>query len=626
VPACLRGGFKFPEWSSTAVTNYRFVLGAILACSIAPSSAAKEKPWLEVRSPHFRVLTDATAGDARHVAREFEQLRDVFASQYPSFRLESGAPLLIFAAKDEETAKSLAPYLWKAKGAKPAGYFQQSWERKFALIRLDAWNTGFGGHEIVFHEYTHSLLHINAHWLPTWMDEGIAEFYAYTKFRENDTLIGTPTERYRTLQWRSFIPIETLISVNHASPYYQDEDKTQMFYAESWALIHYLLFSPNIDGTKKLNDFFQKLQQGEEQKKAFQEVFGSFKEMDKALDAYIHQFQFHAGIIRNAAKMNDKDYPSRMLTMAETQAEIGGFHLWTHDLANARPYVADALQNDAKLGLAYEEQGFLNFVDGKDTESLQEFTQAFASDNSLYLSLFAKTMLSPIASSNASVDQEAFKKALNAVLAINSQYAPAYVQLSRLAVRQGDLTMAFGYSRKAEDLEPFRAGYHLQTGQILLRMGKGQMAANFAKYVADRWYGSDHNEAWELWQSVPESQRPGSEPITEWAPKDTQKVSGSIKSVACGKEEDWSFNLEHDGQTLTFHPKGGFNFGFSDSLWYGEDHITLCHHLEGLRSIVHYRPPSNSTYFGDIAEIEIRDDLPASSPPAKPAAAAATSN
>ena len=592
----------------------------------AGDSVGGEKPWIEVKSPHFRVLTDAGAGDARRVAREFEQLREVFASQYPTFRLESGAPLLIFAARDEETAKALVPFLWKAKGAKPAGYFQQSWERKFALIRLDAWNTGFGGHQIVFHEYTHSLLHINARWLPTWMDEGIAEFYAYTMFRENDTVIGTPTERYRTLQWKSFIPIETLISVNHSSPYYREEDKAQMFYAESWALIHYLLFSPNIEGSKKLNDFYQKLQQGEEQKKAFVEVFGSFKDMDKALDAYIHQFRFLAGVIKNKIRMNDKDYPAQELTMAETQAEIGGFHLWTHDLGNVRPYVNDALQNDPKLGLAHEEMGFLDFVDGKDAESLKEFTQAYDLDKMRYLSLFAKTMLSPVASSNVPADQEAFAKALKAVLTVNPQYAPAYVQLARLAVRQGDMTMAYGYSRKAEDLEPFRAGYHVQTGQILLRMGKGPMAANYAKYVADRWFGSDHNEAWELWTSVPEAERPATEPIAESTPKDTQEVSGKIKSVACGKEEDWSFNLERDGQTLTFRRKGGFNFGFSDSLWYGEDHITLCHHLEGLRSIVHYRPSSNNAYVGDVVEIEIRDDLPPFGAAAKSSATTATSN
>jgi tetratricopeptide (TPR) repeat protein len=588
------------------------MLGAALALAVTVNAGAKEKPWLEVRSPHFRVLTDAGAGDARKVAGEFEKMRAVLAGMYPTFRLESGAPLVIFAARDEETAKSLAPALWRARGAKPVGYFQQSWEKKYALVRLDAWNTGFGSgaHQIVFHEYLHSVMHMNARWLPVWMDEGIAEFYAYTEFREKETLIGTPTMRFRSLRWDYPIPVETLISVNQRSPYYRDEDKVQNFYAESWALVHYMVFSPAAGSGKKLQEFFVKLQQGEEQKKAFQEVFGSFKDMDKALDAYVRQNRLTAGVLKNPPQVNEKDYQARTLTMAETQAELGGYHLWTHDLANARPYVSDALQSDPKQGLAHEEQGFLDFFEGKDDESVKEFTQAFASDPNLYLSLFAKTMLSPIVTSDKSEDMDAFRTALSGVVKINPQFGPAYVQLARLAVRRNDLKTALAASRKAEELEPFRAGYHLQSGQILLRMGKGPDAANFAKYVADRWYGSDHNEALELWSRVPETQRPASEPILEAIPKDSQKMEGTIKSVTCGKGDEWAFHLDHAGETLTFHRKGGFPYGFSDSLWFGEDHITLCHHLEGLRSIVYYRAATDSSYAGDVAEIEIRDDLP----------------
>ncbi len=595
----------------------------LLFCAVliifAVNVSANEKPWLEVRSPHFRILTDASAGDARRVAHEFEQLRYVFASQYPSFRLESGAPLVIFAARDEETAKSLAPYLWKVKGAKPAGYFEQSWEKKYALIRMDTW--GSGAHQVVFHEYTHSLLHLNAHWLPTWMDEGIAEFYAFTRFQEQQTLIGAPTERFSTLVWKTPIPIETLISVNHTSPYYHDEDKVQMFYAESWALIHYLIFGPNMEGGNKLSVFFQKIQLGSDQKKAFQETFGNFKDMDRALSEYVRRFQLTAGVVKNPPQVNEKDYPSRTLTMAETQAEIGGYHLWTHDMANARNYVNDALHNDPKLGLAHEEQAFLDFAEGKDADSLNQFNLAFAADPTLYLSLFAKTMLSPIVTSNDPADMIAFEKALNEVLHINPQYGPAYIQLARLAVRRNELVKAYNYSRKAEELEPFRAGYHLQTGQILLRLGKYPEAASFAKYVADRWYGPDHNEAWELWNFVPQTMRPPSDPITESAPKETQKVEGTIKSVTCGKDVEWSFNLDKGGQIMSFHRKVPFSWGFSDSLWYGEDHINMCHHLEGLRTIVHYRPPADSTYAGEIAEIEIRDDLPAVAQPSPVAAA-----
>jgi tetratricopeptide (TPR) repeat protein len=511
----------------------------------------------------------------------------------------------------------LAPYLWKIKGAKPAGYFQQGWEKKYAMIRMDQWESG--SRTTVLHEYTHSVLHLNAHWLPTWLDEGLAEFYGYTQFRKGQTLIGAPTELFPIFSMQPLIPIKTLITVDENSPYYHDEDKVAMFYAESWALVHYMTFSPDMGGGQKLAEYFAKIQQPDvDQKKAFEEVFGGFGEMDSALRTYVNKFSFRAGVVKNPPHLTDpKDYASRTLSVAETQAELGGYQLWTHDIDHARKHVTDALREDPKLGLAHEEQGFLDFFDGKNAESIGEFTQAFADDGNLYLSLFAKTMLSALASSSKPADEERFQNALEDVTNLNPQYAPAYVELARLALRQGNLGTAFVYSRKAEDLEPFRAGYHLQTGQILLRMGKVSDAANFAKYVAEHWYGSDHNEALELWNEIPKSQRPPSDPMAESAPKDTREAEGHIRSVTCDNQGNWTLDLDQDGRISTFHGKSDTAYGFSDTLWYGEDHITLCHHLEGLRVIVHFKSAADPSYAGDAAEIEIRDDLPALPMPAK---------
>ena len=77
---------------------------------------AAQEPWTEIRSPHFRVLTNGDTADARHVAHEFEQMRYVFAMAFPKFRLDTGADLTIFAVRDESTAKSLEPAIWKMKG------------------------------------------------------------------------------------------------------------------------------------------------------------------------------------------------------------------------------------------------------------------------------------------------------------------------------------------------------------------------------------------------------------------------------------------------------------------------------------------------------------------------------
>jgi hypothetical protein len=67
--------------------------------------------------------------------------------------------------------------------------------------------------------------------------------------------------------------------------------------------------------------------------------------------------------------------------------------------------------------------------------------------------------------------------------------------------------------------------------------------------------------------------------------------------------------------------KGPFSAGFSDTIWYGEDHFSLCHHLAGMRAVVRYKTSTDPAYAGDLSEIEIRDELPQA--PAKTASAVA---
>jgi tetratricopeptide (TPR) repeat protein len=321
------------------------------------------------------------------------------------------------------------------------------------------------------------------------------------------------------------------------------------------------------------------------------------------------------------------------MTLAETLAELGSYHLWENAPELARPQIELALKEDPKLGLAHEDMGFLNFMLGKDQDAVREFTEAVALDPKLYLSSFSLAMMSPMARSSVPADQSAFREALLNVLNQNQQFAPALVQLARLYVRQGDLQRAYGLARRTEQLEPARAGYHLLSGQILLRMGKGAEAANFARYVANRWQGPDHDEAVELWSSVAADQRPAGEPLlitTTLAALATQKAEGLVKSVHCsaqnaeqGQSADqppgMTVVLDQDGKELRFHSKGAFIGGFSDTLWMGEDHFSFCRHLEGLRAVVRYHKSAGATDEGEFIEFDLRDDLPAS--PVKPAEA-----
>jgi tetratricopeptide (TPR) repeat protein len=576
--------------------------------------AFAEKPWTEVRSPHFRVLTNGSAADGRHVAHEFEQMRYVFVTQFPSFRVDSGAPLIIFAARDEATAKILEPGIWKKKGAKPGGVFHHGWEKQTVMVRLDV--QGDYKKNLIYHEYTHSILHMNSRWLPIWLDEGMAEFYGYTRFEQHKIYIGAPTALAPLLQ-RTPIPIETLLTMPEPLFHGADEDSVDRFYAEAWALVHFMIFDPGMNHGQKLNDFFQRIQQNVDQKEAFVKVFGSFGAMDKAFYTYMRRIAFSAAVILDPPQIIEKDFAVSKLTMAQTEAELAGFHIWNQDLADAKPLVEQALKDDPKLGYAHEEKGFLLFADGKDADAAQEFSQADSLDGTLYLSLFAKTMLSPIASSNAPADETAFGNALLKVTSLNPQFAPAFVQLARLAVRQNDLQTAFALTRRAEELEPTRAEYHLLTGEILLRMGKDNQAAEIAQYVAAHWYSTDRDEAVELWDRVPQAKRPAGVTLVSGTIPNTQLAIGIVKSSACpdpetnGKKQPWTMVLDQNGKDLTFHPKGQFRFGFSDTLWWGENHASTCRHLDGLRAVVRYRPATDPNYAGDIVEMAVRDDLPA---------------
>lgn len=577
---------------------------------------AGEKPWIKVDSPHFRVLSDGSERDARRVAHEFEQMRTVLAGQFPSYRLESGAPLLILAARDENTAKKLAPQFWQAKGAKPAGYFQHGWEKQFAMVRLDA--IAPDAYQVVYHEYVHSVLHINFRWLPAWLDEGMAEFYGNTRFEKGKTYIGAPSRHYGYLQNKALIPIDTLLAVDQRSPYYRDEDKVHIFYGEAWALVHFLTFGPGImtEKTTKLTQFNSLLQKGVEQKKAFQEVFGDTGELQKNLEQYLHRSTITAAVFKSPPKLDEKDFLVHELSMAESEAQLGSYHLWSRHFSDAREYIERAVKDDPQLGLAHEALGFLDFAEGKDQEAAREFAQACDLDPKLYLSLFYNTMLSRMAKSDASADQARLREALLQTVGLNRQFAPAYVELALLDMQQDRYADAWDMARRAEQLEPARAGYHLLSGQILLRLGHGREASELARYVAERWFGPDHDEAVQLWNGIPASERAPGNQLADEVLKETQTTKGKVVASTCSQDNHvLALVLDDGNHAITFHAKTRFLTGFSDTIWYGEDHFSLCHHIDGLRAVVRYRPPADSSYAGELAELELRKELPPSPAP-----------
>jgi Tfp pilus assembly protein PilF len=588
--------------------RFKFIaLASALALSLASSSFADEKPFIEVRSPNFRVLTNGSEHDARRIAREFEQMRAVFAMEFTKMRLTTGAPLLIFAVQTENDMKALAPAMWKNhKGQLPAGLFQHGWEKQFAIVRLD--QDKAGAYNVVYHEYVHTLLHSNFRWLPTWLDEGMADFYGSTRFEGKKSYVGAPSTRVYQLRNRTMIPLETLMVVNPWSYYHGDENQISTFYAESWALVHFLVFGEGMELGKKLSRFYVQLERGDQQMKAFREVFGDPKKVEDDLGKYIQAFAFHAYAVENPTAVQDKDFASRKLTKAESDAEIAGYRLWEHDGPEATDLVDRALQEDPALGTAHEEKAFINFREGKDEDAVREFSRATELDKSLYLSQYFKAMMT--AKRETPEQRQALRAELSQTTQINPQFAPAFVQLAILDLADGKNAKALASSRTAEELEPSRAGYHLLVGEILLRVKREKDAAAIARYVAERWHGPDHNEAVALWNSIPAASKPADAVVIEEVEEQSQAAEGKLLSIACDEKSRNEVTLQSGDDRMVFKSKGRQMIGYSDTLWYGSDHFSICHHVEGMHAVIRYRPAVSKDYAGDWLSIELRDELP----------------
>src|SRR5665647_1296602 len=160
------------------VVRFLIALQIVLLLASRAFPQGKTQKWTEVQSPHFTVVTNGSERQGRRLAYQFEAIRSVFEKTL-GLRVESGKPFVVMAFKDEKSMRAAMPEYWEKKGqAHPAGWFMPSGDKIYAVIRLDA--GGEDPYSIVYHEYTHMVLHLNERSLPLWT-------VSYTHLRAHET-------------------------------------------------------------------------------------------------------------------------------------------------------------------------------------------------------------------------------------------------------------------------------------------------------------------------------------------------------------------------------------------------------------------------------------------------------
>ncbi|MCE1203256.1 MAG: DUF1570 domain-containing protein [Holophagaceae bacterium] len=292
------------------------VLAALLHGTLL--QAGRKETWVEVRSPHFVAYSDAGEAEARRILEGFEGIRSVFSKVLPGIKVDLHKPVVVIVAENEASMRRFVPDQFAGKDPKrSSGLYQRGRERDLAIVRLDAGHQEDQPFAVVFHEYTHAIVHNNFSALPTWLDEGIAEFYGSTEIRSKRVYLGRIPFHHLDLLRRGRMPLKALLQVNHDSPEYMEGSKANQFYAQSWAMVHYLFMDEEARKSDMFAAYLRALSRQTDPLAAAQEGFGDLAKLEGRIAQYVSRPSLTFFDMALQVTLSDKDFRARPVGEAE---------------------------------------------------------------------------------------------------------------------------------------------------------------------------------------------------------------------------------------------------------------------------------------------------------------------
>src|SRR5580692_672490 len=450
----------------------RKVLVSLLLLAAPALARDKVEVWTEVRSPHFVVVTNSNEKQGRRIADQFERMREVFHAVFPKLQIDPGSPIIVLAIKDEKDFRALEPEAYLAKGQlKLGGLFLRAPDKNYVLMRMDA--EGDHPYAVIYHEYTHFLLRKAAEWMPLWMNEGLAEFYENTDIHDKNASLGEPSwDNLHWLRENRLLPLTTLFTVDTNSPYYHEENKGSIFYAESWALIHYLRMKDYQENTQRLTDYAELLVKKVDPVTAAARAFGDLKQLQSNLEKYVNQGSYHYLTLAASTTVDDTAFKVRPLTAAQADTIRADFLAYNDRVADARPLLTRLLQEDPNNVSAHETMGYIEFRAGHLEEARKWYEQAVKLDSQSYLAHYYFAAFSMSAAANAGDDAQ-IESSLRAAIKLNPSFAPAFERLAAFdAMRRRNLDEAYLMALKAVELDPANVGYRITGANVLMQSAR----------------------------------------------------------------------------------------------------------------------------------------------------------
>jgi tetratricopeptide (TPR) repeat protein len=350
------------------------------------SPPAGKEVWTSVRSRHLLFVTNAGERAARPLAVKLEQFRAAFARLFPQAGPNPPVPTTIILFKDESAYRPFIP-LYQGKSLRLTGYFQPGEDVNYITLSLGVNEKALSG--ALFHEYVHSLAHGLAPQAPLWLKEGLAEFYSAIELLDGKSIaLGKVIDsRSPLLREKPIWPLSALFAVTYDSPHYRESDQRSLFYAQSWALVHYLWLGHGGRRRPQFARYLELLAAGRPAEESFRQAFQTDDAtLEQELRNYLARGNYPTQVVSFDRRLEfDAELRSAPVTEAEAQFYLGDLLFHVGQVGEAESYLRRALALDEQLAPAHASLGLLRLREQRFAEARRHFERAVEANSQSYL-------------------------------------------------------------------------------------------------------------------------------------------------------------------------------------------------------------------------------------------------
>ncbi len=627
----------------------KFFAALCLLLFVAPTFAESSPRWLQVKTDHFTVLTDSSERQVRHTAGQLERMHAIFAKLLPNATDDPASRIVVLALRDRKDFQSVEPASYLAKNTLDlAGLFMRGDDRNYILLRLDS--AGDHPYATVYHEYTHYMVrHID--FLPVWLNEGEAEFFQNTDILDHDVRLGqADVNSLLFLRQEKLIPLETLFRVDANSPYYHEESKGNIFYAESWALTHFLFMQDFGKQNGRIRAYMQHLQQGESSVAAAEHAFGDLRTLQAQLALYIQSGDYKALGMKLQDEVDEKGFEVQPLATTDAdavRADVLARNGRTREAeALDRAVLAEAPGN----AQAHESMGFIKLREGDTAQAGKWFNEAVGLHSTSFLAFYYAGALSL---QDGASSPETTAGSLREAIKLNPHFAPALESLAQCdAMHNENLDEALEMSLRAVQLDPHNIEYRLNASEIRVTrkelssaISGLQATAKLARTAEERSRVQARLEQLQTYQdqnrrmadlrteaateiaaeakvpqpSGPAAVRDGSgrilHPVTledsdhkypegpATGPKHT--ATGTLHNVGCFYPKGLTLKVEAPGRPVSLYSNDMYAISYTAGNFTPTKDLNPCQDFNGLKAKVTYAEVKDATVAGQILSMEL---------------------